>query len=91
MLSAKTTNRARRWLILSYSSPVLYGIKSSRLNVCFPVASDIIGEIGLKGGAQPGEIKVIFVPQERVEFVKTLLSEGGNFNIAVELFDFGSS
>jgi hypothetical protein len=70
--------------LVSDAFPVLYGIKSTRKDVHCRVSSCIDGEVGLKGGAQRGEIKVIFVPSEKVDFVKTLLIEHGHTNIAVE-------
>ncbi|MEO5970798.1 MAG: hypothetical protein ABIQ95_12800 [Bdellovibrionia bacterium] len=64
--------------------PVLYGIRSDREEDIKPVFAAIQGEIAIKGGAHAGEIRVIFVPVENVEFVKKVLSENGHRTLAVE-------
>jgi hypothetical protein len=76
--------------LVSDPFPVLYGIKSSRKEVHVGVRSDPPGEIGLIGGAQRGEIKVIFVHPSKVSFVKELLQKApGNVhaNIPVEALE----
>lgn len=63
--------------------PVLYGIKSTREGVHHSVHG-VFGEIGLEGGAKAQEIKVIFVPADRIAFVQDLLARNGHANIPVE-------
>lgn len=68
--------------LVSDPFPVLYGIRSSRKDVHHAVYG-VPGEIGLKGGAGPGEIKVIFVPVDKIDFVQGLLARNGH-SIPVE-------
>ena len=71
--------------LISESFPVLYGLKSSRLGVHLDVGSDVCGEVGLLHGAMPDEIRVIFVPGEKISLVRKIL---GRFPfIAVESID----
>jgi hypothetical protein len=60
--------------LVSDSFPVLFGLKVSRPWVQVGVGSDVPGEIGLVGGALAEEIRVIFVPQERMELVQKILA-----------------
>lgn len=78
-------NDSEKSLILE-PFPVVYGIRSDRKNVHFPAYSDCSDEICLLDGAQPKEIKVIFVPPEKVTFVKKLLHNHHHFNVFVEAF-----
>jgi hypothetical protein len=71
--------------LVTDSFPVLYGIKSMRQNVHQKVNSCIGGEVGLTGGANPEEVKVIFVPQSRLEYVRKLM-ENNDQHIAIEPF-----
>jgi len=64
---------------------VLFGIKSDRKDVYSLVDSSIYSEIGLFGGAIRDEIKVIFVPADKVDIVKNLLLNKGFNKIAVEV------
>jgi hypothetical protein len=79
----KTLTKAEKNLI-SKPFPVLYGIRSERKDDIQPVFAAIRGEIAIKGGVHAGEIRVVFVPFDKVEFVKNLLSENGHAALAVE-------
>ena len=68
--------------------PVIYGIKSERIDSHKQVQSDIPGEIGLLDGALKEEIKVVFVPESKTTFLKDLLSRYGHLDIFVEPFNF---
>jgi hypothetical protein len=72
-------------LLVTDPFPVLYGIKSMRENVYFCVSSCISHEVGLLGGASPDEVRVIFVPLSRIDFVRRLMLANGN-NLTVEPF-----
>jgi hypothetical protein len=63
---------------------VLYGIKSDRKGVYLPVRSAFPDEIGLLHGASATEIKVIFVPSEKISLVRTLLETHGFSGISIE-------
>ncbi len=72
--------------------PVLFGIRSNREGDQIGIRSRIRGEIGLRGGALPDEIKVILVPQDKVSFTRALLeSHGHNRAPYVEPFNFPGS
>ncbi len=61
--------------LVSDAFPVLYGIKSSRRKVHSPAPSDIPGEVALEDGALHDEIKVVFVPREKIELTREILRE----------------
>lgn len=69
--------------LVSNSFPVLYGIRSDRKNVHHLVKSDVAGEIALEGGANPDEIKVIFVPPDKASLINQVLASHGH-SIPVE-------
>ena len=69
---------------VSNSFPVLFGIRSNRKGAFQTPYSDIDGEIMLKDGAQSDEIRVIFVPENKIRQVHDLLARGGHGAIAVE-------
>ncbi len=77
---------------VEHSFPVLYGITSDREGSYVPVRSFVRGEIGLKNGALPHEIKTIFVPPEKIEAVESLLrAHGHNLNPPfIEPFQFSN-
>jgi hypothetical protein len=56
--------------------PVVYGLKP-RFDKLVDVSSDIAGETGVKGGVDPTEIAVIFVPDDHVAAVTAYLEECG--------------
>ncbi|MEZ0390973.1 MAG: hypothetical protein ACAH59_02080 [Pseudobdellovibrionaceae bacterium] len=65
--------------------PVLYGIRPTgpeRLQ--FPGTSSVRGESILREGTQANEIKVLFVPPSKVEFVRDLLRRKKHTNVEVE-------
>lgn len=64
--------------------PILYGIRTDRSQDLETILGTKLGEILLKGGASFEEIRVIFVPQEKIEFVKTFLKRANAPSIAVE-------
>ena len=61
--------------LVSDAFPVLYGIKSSRKGAHAPAPSDIPGEVALENGALHDEIKVVFVPREKIELTREILRE----------------
>ena len=60
--------------------PVIYGIKSDRKNSHHQIRSNINGEIGLLNGTKENEIKIIFVPKNKVNIVEEIVKR---FNIKV--------
>lgn len=69
--------------------PIVYGVNPARAGSTSPVKSDVSREIGVLNGAQKDEIKVLFVPQEKIEFTRRLLTEqlGTGHGIKVESLD----
>jgi hypothetical protein len=55
--------------------PVVYGIEPKRAGSVHSVTSDVRYEMGLKDGASVDEIKSIFVPKDKIEYVKQMLTE----------------
>jgi len=84
MVEWERLNDTERELV-SKPFPILYGIKSTRRDSHGAVDSPIFGEISLRGGAQRGEIKVVFVPPSKVDFVRTLFAINGHSNIDIEV------
>ena len=55
--------------------PVVYGIEPKRAGTVHGVKSDVRYEMGLKDGATVDEIKSIFVPKDKIDYVKKMLLE----------------
>lgn len=65
--------------------PVLFGIRPKRADrLQFPRGGGTPGESLLTDGTQPGEIKVVYVPVDRIESVKQLLRKCDCGSIVVE-------
>jgi hypothetical protein len=70
-------------LLVQKPFPVLYGIKSH--GVLKFEDSGVFNALLLEDGARPDEIRVIFVPKSKLEFVKKLMKDNGN-DLVVEPF-----
>ncbi len=70
-------------MLVSEKFPVIFGIRPNRENACPIFETSISGEVSLLEGTKKGEIKVIFVPPEKVSLVQELVKTHG---IAVEPF-----
>lgn len=55
--------------------PILYGVKPKKTRTIKleSLAGVEVTEVGLKGGAKLDEVKVLFVPKEKISFVKSIL------------------
>lgn len=60
-------------LLVNEGFPVLYGIKENAGNQVQGARSDIQGEIGIPGGVGTQDIEVIYVPENKILFIKALL------------------
>lgn len=74
--------------LVNNSFPILYGIRpmENRKKDLVNVSSTINGEIGITGGVSPQEIRVIFVPHNRIAQVKALI-EGRFPSITIEAIE----
>ena len=61
--------------LVSDPFPIVYGIEPKRVGVTHSVSSAVHYEVGLKDGASVDEIKSIFVPKDKIEYVKQMLNE----------------
>ncbi len=70
--------------LLTEPFPVLFGIRPNRIQVTRRVGSSIRGEVGMMDGVQPDEIKVLYVPTEKIPYVKDLLKRSEHQKVHVE-------
>jgi hypothetical protein len=75
--------------LVSEAFPVVYGIRTTEEGrVVYPGYGSDVNEAGLSGGAGPADIRVVFVPDNRIELVKSLIaSSPRTAHIAVESID----
>ena len=72
--------------LVSLNFPVVYGARVERNGVMQLAPSDIRGEVAVRNGITRSEMRVIFVPKERISLVRQLLAAnlGPDNHIEVE-------
>ena len=92
LLNVATLDSTELKLILDVF-PILYGINPHRTETfdVVEVYSRIQGERGLRNGAYKNEIVSMFVPPDKVEFVRSLVDDAGCTHIAVNGYTFNCS
>ena len=70
--------------LVSEPFPIVFGIRPRRLGSLKPAASDVDREVLLKDGAKRDEIRVVWVPKDKILEVKHILSNSQGPQVRVE-------